>query len=730
MATEKLQTRSTTLPAGIQRLLRTARRAVRSYVLAEALCIVLAWCALAFWLSLGIDRLWEPGRAVRVAVLTAGIGTAVVLLVRSGLFRALRRISNATLALIVERYHAQFRDSLITTVELSGRAALGRVGQAMLSRTAESAEGLVPEVQLRRMLNLRRLLWLACGALVLFGGTVGFCLLMPQTFGIWADRYLAMSDRPWPRRVHLSIEGFPDGVAHVPRGDDHRVIVKADTRKEVPERVEIRYRDPGGRWLREAMIREGVADPAQDRYQEYSYVFRSLISPVTFDVYGGDARLHDLQIHLVDRPVVTRVELEYKYPTYLNRESQRRTIEGIMEVPEGTALVLHARCNKPISHATAGWETGGEDTARQTAEVEIGEDGSSFTLDLGRLEQSGRLLIGLVDRDSIASREPYPLVLSVVEDTPPRVDVRVRGVSSTVTAEVVIPLVGRISDDHGVGTVTCIAASPSGETRTPLVTPNTPISPVEVRGRFDAERLGLEPDDRFSLVVEAADTCDLAGDVNRTQTQPWNFQVVTPEELRSSLQAREMILRQRFESHIADVERLREQLVANRAMPQESGEEEDEDAVLARRLAVIRSRQDCRKAAHDVENVEAAFRDIYLELENNRVVTPEDGVHLLEEIADPLATVGERLYNLEERLAALESQLDAPQVDGSYQAAIDETTEILQAMRAVLEVMLKMEDFNEAVELLKSIIEMQKEVEAETRRRHAEELRRLLEGGP
>ena len=78
---------------------------------------------------------------------------------------------------------------------------------------------------------------------------------------------------------------FPGGVRKVARGSDVDIVVRADTSMpRVPKVVEIRYREEGGVRGRAAMNRVGEADPAKDRYQEFMYTRRNVLSPIRFDV--------------------------------------------------------------------------------------------------------------------------------------------------------------------------------------------------------------------------------------------------------------------------------------------------------------------------------------------------------------------------------------------------------------------------------------------------------------
>ncbi|RMG04799.1 MAG: hypothetical protein D6741_00480, partial [Planctomycetota bacterium] len=676
---------------------------------------------IGFWVSLWFDWFWEPNRVVRLVVLAGILAVALGVFVRWGVVRLLRRISDRTLAVLLERQHRDFGESLITTVELAGALAPGSLAASMLERAAGKAAELAKRKDYRLLLDYNRLARRGIVVAVLFLGTAATGLLFPDVFAMWGRRYLGLSDQPWPRRVRLTVEGFVDGTVRVPRGDDFTLLVKADTRKEIPDRVSVIYRDAAGRRVREPMVREGIADPAKDRWQEYTYVFRALTHPVVLDVRGGDAVLNDLRIELVERPVIVDAKIRYAYPSYLRKEPETRPIEGLMSVFEGASVVLEGTVSKPIDSGIVSWKPSSEtkDQKKTTPGFRRTSE-RTFEVRLGDLVSGGTLLIDLKDTDGVAMRQPYPVVFTVVPDLPPRLSVRTQGIGATITPVAVIPLTGTVSDDHGVARVSAgLAFSNDLEpVRTVLRSFDDLPGECRVDAEIAIEDYSLSPGDTITLTVEATDACDLHGTPNRTVSEPWTFRIVSAEELRNTLQAREMVLRQRFESHIADVERMRDQLV-------EAGSAPD---ALAKRLAVVRSRQDAGKSGHDVENIAEAFEDLYAELRHNRIDTSDDRRHLIEEIAEPLADISGKLYNIEEKLRTLEPSLESSAFAEELRQTIDETTQVLAAMNDVLGVMLKMEDYNEAIELLKDILETHQQIENATRQRHAEELRKLLEG--
>ncbi len=123
-----------------------------------------------------------------------------------------------------------------------------------------------------------------------------------------------------------------------------------------------------------------------------------------------------------------------------------------------------------------------------------------------------------------------------------------------------------------------------------------------------------------------------------------------------------------------------------------------------------------------------AFDDIRKQLINNRIDTEELKNRLQSGIANPLREIaGEMFPELENRLDALEPALDN---EGSGPGLRDQAQQqadaILLAMRKVLDRMIELEDFNQAVDLLRNIIKMQGQLNDQTQERHKEKLRDLL----
>ena len=136
-----------------------------------------------------------------------------------------------------------------------------------------------------------------------------------------------------------------------------------------------------------------------------------------------------------------------------------------------------------------------------------------------------------------------------------------------------------------------------------------------------------------------------------------------------------------------------------------------------------------RKNATETTSVEESFRDIREELLNNAVHTPQMLERIDEKIVKPLHALNTSEYpSVDEALGALKVLMDdgrdpLPGLDES----IAQLGTMLDQMDAILKEMQRLETFQEAIELLKSIIDQQQQLEertkSERKKRRVQELK-------
>lgn len=746
MATDTA-TRSSRLDPAIASLLGRLRRRIRAYVWADGVAAVLVAVGASFWCSLVLDWTFEPPVGLRIFLLLLAAGIAGYVAWRFLLGRLAVRLADHSMAVLLERRYGAFRDSLLTAVELSERPDHAEeFNTAMLAHTRRDALAKMSTVDLRQVFNAAPLAQRISLALALIVSIVVFSVAAPAAMGVWLRRNVMLSDELWPRDTHLQVEGFDaEGHIKIARGSDWQLAVKADAAlgRAIPEIVEVRYATGDGARGRENMSRDGVVLPGQAAFQNYTYTFKGVLAPVEFTVRGGDDRQGPYHLDVVDSPTISEMTLHCEYPAYMKREPRDVSVAGLMQVPRGTQITLSAKANKPLVaveiHDVA--DPNAPQSTRLELAAEKGQPQSSFQYNLKRLDSDKTLLFILHDADGIRSRDAVRLTLGAVPDEVPQVSVQLKGIGTAITPGARLPAVGEVSDDYGLSKLWFdFHVDDAPAQQRPLEAAPGGREKLAVTDSLELGELELQPKQKLHWAVQAADNFALEGGPNVGTSTRYVLDVVTPEQLRAMLEARELVLRRRFEVIIGEFTETRDLLTSLVPAAEKSDEGKpaaaepgDADkagkAVAAPVVQVERVAQNSQRSAHETQQVALAFDDIREEMINNRVDTEELKVRLKDGVADPLKRiVTESFPKLDERLKKLAAQLsDAKAAPAAQAAALEQADVILVEMKQVLDKMLELETFNEVLDMLRQIIGSQEKINAETKQKQKDKLRDLTE---
>jgi len=813
MASTTIENRPLVAPA-VAAVLDGLKLRIRWYVWLYGATAALAWLGLAFWISLAIDYAFEPARGVRLTILAvvglAAVGVLVHLIFR----RAFVPMSRSNMAMVLERRFPKFNDSLLTAVVLAGRELdPAKCNPSMLARTCREAAERIGGLELRRVFNPLPLCLTAGGALLLAVSMAVFAALLPDAMGTWVRRNLLLADELWPRNTRLEIKGFKDGVEKVARGADFDISVRADTSfPKIPQTVEIRYQVKGGAAGHKFMDREHVADPEKEPFQAYSFTFKGVTADIYFQVIGGDDRVpgpddergkqrgddhpRQLKIEVVENPTLSAMVLECRYPAYIGRKDRTLPVSGEMRLPAGTQVKLRARANKELVRVQIDRhieiDASGSELRLPLQTIEAHQltgQRRSFEHWVGTVRENTRLLFTLSDTDKIKTREPVQLKLAALPDEPPHLEVRLDGIGTAITPEARLPVVGQITDDYGLERIWAEASLDQQPlpAQTLAALRKRPTSHTLTDVGIEVQSLKVAPGQKLLLCIKAADLydlkdlqglsvlcalcgiadafdmyeqydlCDLDRQPNVGASERWLLDVVTADQLRAMLEARELVLRQRFERMVQEMTETRD-LVAHLTFDTESkksaddskktaadskksaaakksaepGDEESTESPerrgMLQMLRVQGALSNSLKSAQEALGVAEAFDDIRKQLINNRIDTEELKKRLEDGIAKPLHKIADEMFpELDQRLEKLLEVVSDPQRgpkqrDRAYQQADD----IYVAMQRVLDRMIELEDFNQAVEMLRTIIKLQDAMDDLTKQRQKETIRKDL----
>lgn len=793
----------------ITSLLGLLRRRVRLYVLGEGVATLLFHFGCLFWVTLLADRFFEPSVNVRIIVW----GIVLLLGAYDAWFILLRhlfvRLGDRSMALVLERRFPQLNDRLLTAISilssdakdlLRGIEGVDTVGdedtdfsemalqRVMYEKTVRETLELLPTLSLNSVFNYKPLIKALFLAVLLIASVGVLYSKSPETLQIYGRRVFYLGQERWPRSVSLHIEGFKNGKMRVARGSDVEIRVRADRHApKVPSSVNLYYSTVEAGRNRVTMIREGSLEQTSgedQRWLDFTHTFRGLLSSVKLDIYAADASLRGLEIEVVESPHAGNMRVEVTYPEYMALKSRTLGVSGVMTVPAGSFLKVHASANKPLESVELVRMVDGEKSAPVLFKPNANKK-ETFTWDVGRFTEDQTLFFTLKDEDGITSKIPARLILAREDDQIPGVATSLYGIGSAVTPNAKIPVTGVITDDYGLKRSAFLyRVIKGGADETAVASGEAPVAadippqekmmlefngnPTEVKLNPTHDFLELEPlklkvKDQLMIGIKVQDWYNLDGtfvpvtDPGKMpdhfgQSQMVTLEVVTPERLRLLLEAREVVLRQLYEAALKEVQDSRASLgeitfneleTADSASEKEvvTAEENADKKTQAeieltekhhwalRSYRVERVVQNNRKNAHELIGVAEGIENICQQMKNNKIDTQEWFERLDDAIRKPLMKVStQRFPELELTLVKLRRALDRYELDNAkklHAQSILEMDSILKEMDAILAKMGEMQDFSEMVERLRAIIRMQEAVQEKTKKEHNRGLKDL-----
>ncbi|MDO4551239.1 MAG: hypothetical protein Q4C96_08325 [Planctomycetia bacterium] len=801
----------------ISLLLMQLRRRIRQYVWMEGLSLLLFHLGILFWISLGIDRFFEPSISIRIILWSVVIFLAAINIWRTLLRYLFTPLYNHSLAIILERRFPQLNDALLTMLEhaetykdllqeehissislneknedLDPEFSEQALREIMLQKTREELMAVLPTLKIQDVFNfnpLRKAIFLS---LIAACSVVIFFVQAPEMADVYRKRIFQLSDIQYPRQTILELEGFKDGKIRIARGSDLEIRLRAGYKKiKMQENtssgkelraVYLYSRNAEGIKNRVAMVREGRTTTEAGEMSDFHHTFRSVLVPMTLDIYAGDTRIRNLQVEVVDSPILGNMMLEVEYPRYMSLEKRMLPATGIISLPAGTNVHVHATANKPLKEVEIIKMVEGENAPPIIFPLKK-ENATTFSWEIGRFVQDTTFHFILKDQDGLTSRAPTRLSLVREEDQLPNVAVQPYGIGSAITVNAKLPVKGKIMDDHGIRNI-------SFDFRVERTLPDihaesalkdNPQSPIDFSGTrpsyktiqdytgnpteisltgeapavLEVETLKLMLRDKLQISVVAEDRYDLDAEyasppssdnspptpgIKNTarlgRSQPVTLEVVTPERLRLLLEAREITLRQLYEAVYQEVLDSRDSLqrIILSDWKKQTSEEEIQEELPEHQQAlqsyrVERVIQNDRKNLHEILGIAEGVENICMQMLNNRIDTPTWLERLQKGVQKPLEKIAnDDFHQLELTLTQLRRAIDANQLAESqrlHQEALRKIDSIILEMDAILAKMTEMQDFTEMVEILREIIRAQEEVNEQTKKYHREDLRDL-----
>ena len=399
----------------------------------DGLCVFLALglaATLVFTLTgMGLPL---PG-SVRWGMLVVWAAWLLGALVYLVFMRLLRNPTDEQIALLIEAAHPELHNEVINAIRLAQESP-DRGGPFVRAAIRESdrkasrldAKDIVRWRRVRR--HAFALGFLAVAWLALLAG------FRARTLN--ALSRMVMPDANLARIGGIAIgEVIPGGVTVIV-GDNLVVEAAVDAADGSAPSVRVQHFEADGPLREEKMqpVGEGV----------FRCELLDIKAPRTYRVAADGSRSRDYHISVADRPLVSKIAVEYRYPGYTGLEPRRdEECAGTVRALKGSSATLEIVSNKSLNAAALNL---GMDR-RMTLRLEPGHTTATMKQPLLiNADLSGQ--IEIEDEDGCRNSRPIRVVAD--RDHPPIVKIVAPGADRSLAAGGSLPLAVRGSDDFGV----------------------------------------------------------------------------------------------------------------------------------------------------------------------------------------------------------------------------------------------------------------------------------------
>lgn len=711
---------SKTLQSGsIDRLLSRIRYRTRSQIAIEGLSTATSFALASLSIALlldyvpvtfGYDELSRPVRGLILVLASLVTGWIVYIKILRRLFVPLK---SQSLALLVERSYPRFNDSLITTVE-SMVPGTGRIADAeMLKQTQATAESLLSDVEISKIVDRRPLMFALGTMLALVVSVVALAAAKPGFIRLAGKRLILLDDTLWPRSSNIElvgikikrevpVEGIPEIGQIIPpdrnrfyiaKGGSLTLLIRAEDETQaedrmLPETCSLRYETEDGDRGTKKLSKIGSPRNGYQAFELDGVPFRGLLSNVKFSVRGGDHRIGPFHVEIVPSPDIVTTKLACQFPKYLADENSSRwsdrTIDwvGQTNLPQGTQISILAEANKPLEKIYVF-----DLEKKTTAELfpyrsKSRPDCRQFQLDLPPLESTVNLELYLCDQDGLIGESPHSITLDPILDQPPQIQSKLFGIGTAVTPDVRIPFVGTIRDDYGLAQTWLEIQTDDSEAVTePISVSSDGYVSLDIDFKRRRQEKGsaydLKPggDHTVSLVAKSKDHFNLQEQSNIGTGDEFTLDIVSVDELLRLLEQLEVGQRQRLEQIYLEMMEAKSYLTraknngsATLDLLIEPGDQSARPSPGALRdsipphelghLFVLRTITQIDKSTQEILGCAQAFESIRLQLVNNRIDSEDRKKRISQQIITPLNLLADQsMQQLKEKVIALEKKL-------------------------------------------------------------------------
>ena len=513
------------VPDELKGKFRQAKGHIKKISFIKGLALLIGCLIVSFVIAFILDRVLRMEPFYRLIVLIFILVSAFFVFMWSLALPVFRRYSARSIAVSVEAANPDLGDSLLTAVELTEEAQTGNLKTSLeLARAhAQKTSEYATKIDFSSIIPFRTVTKTLVFAIVSLAVIAGFYIARTPLVVNAFERLIRPYSGP-EVFTYTKIKVEP-GNAYVKKGDD--IEISALLSGVVPEKGYLIWKNELKKW-------EKITIGQKDK--KLLHKFSSILTPVSYKFYAGDAFTDAYKITPVVPPAITAISPKIIYPEYTHLAPKvLANSGGSFSVINGSKVIITAFLNKPCKEAYITW-IDGEKYPMTINDSVIYSDELS-------INQNGLYSLALIDDLGFTNNNPTFFRVEALRDIAPTIVIERPPQYNEAIPDAVALITYSIVDDFGVEKIWMdytINKKPEAEEADILPehiingTANirleeTGATSVHADYSFLLSELALKSGDIISLKIKAQDFDNLTGP-NIGESDEIRIKIITHEE--------------------------------------------------------------------------------------------------------------------------------------------------------------------------------------------------------
>ncbi len=546
----RTEQKHTELMVAIARIWHRSRRHVAFTELLRTLALPITVATIILLVdSVLILPMWLRATGVLITLVSLGVG-ATLWFIRP----LLKRFDAVSVAARIESKFPDLGERLESATELWDKRGTGRHGystdliDALVVEAALAIAGVDLSPAARGSGRRRAVRTLGLTVLI----SIVILVALGSRVGPAAERLL----HPFARveRVTVGIQVEP-GDTELVAGENLSVTAVVTGSAEAPATLVFEFE---GEAAAERTMGEqaeaGEAPVDESPGRDYEATLIDVRTPLTYSVAVGDVQSPSYQVSVLERPFVSRIRLDYAFPTYSGLVP--RTVDennGDITALKGSDVTVTVTAGKPLDAAALVLGSG--------RRIELSRRGPSTFTGVIAVNGSGTYSIELLDTDGLSNRTPPVYSIVAVRDEYPLARIVEPGEDRELPHDMMLPLTISAIDDYGILRLRLHYAL-EGEAEDHTVS----LAEFGTRGDrevvhdsvWDLSETGIMPGSVLVYFVEVVDN-DLVGGPKSTETDSYIIRFPSMAEIYSEITGEQDDILDELDQAIVEQEELKDE---------------------------------------------------------------------------------------------------------------------------------------------------------------------------